>query len=102
MVANIDAKRVDWRARTCELSYWTVPRARGRGILPRALRAIAEALIRGAGFERIELRIAPDNAASLRVAEKSGFTREGIARNAGFTDAGRIDLVIWSLVPADL
>src|SRR5690606_5330967 len=39
MVANIDAKRVDWRARTCELSYWTVPRARGRGILPRALRA---------------------------------------------------------------
>ncbi|WP_162785643.1 GNAT family N-acetyltransferase [Microbacterium sorbitolivorans] len=102
MVANIDAKRVDWRARTCELSYWTAPHARGRGILPRALRAIAESLIRELGFERIELRIAPKNAASLRVAEKAGFLREGTARNAGFTDAGRNDLVIWSLIPEDL
>ena len=102
MVANIDAKRVDWRARTCELSYWTTPHARGRGILPRALRALAESLIRDVGFERLELRIAPENAASLRVAEKAGFVGEGTARNAGFTDAGRIDLAIWSLVPADL
>jgi len=71
-------------------------------VRPSDAETIVEALIREAGFERIELRIAPDNVASLRVAEKSGFTREGIARNAGFTDAGRIDLVIWSLVPADL
>jgi len=102
MIANIDAKRVDWRARSCELSYWTAPAARGRGLMPRALRAVAAALIREARFERIELRIAPANTASLRVAEKAGFAREGVARNAGFTDAGRNDLEIWSLVPADL
>ena len=102
MVANVDAKRVDWRARTCELSYWTLPAARGRGLMPRAVRAVAAALIRELGFERIELRIAPANIASQRVAEKAGFTREGVARNAGFTSEGRIDLTIWSLIPSDL
>jgi len=34
--------------------------------------------------------------------EKAGFTYEGIARNAGIVYAGRVDLAIYSLVPADL
>ncbi|WP_156760962.1 GNAT family N-acetyltransferase [Microbacterium karelineae] len=50
----------------------------------------------------VELRIAPGNAGSLRVAERAGFTREGTARNAGFTDAGRVDLVVYSLIRADV
>lgn len=36
------------------------------------------------------------------VAEKAGMTREGVARNAGFTNTGRVDLVVFSFVPADL
>ncbi|WP_243225703.1 GNAT family N-acetyltransferase [Microbacterium sp. CIAB417] len=102
LVAGIDAKRVDWRARTLELSYWTAPGHRGRGIMAAAVRTVAEALMRDLGFERIELRIAPENAASLRTAARAGFLREGIARNAGFTDAGRVDLVTHSLIPADV
>ncbi|MFE6733605.1 GNAT family N-acetyltransferase [Microbacterium sp. NPDC057650] len=99
---SIDAKRVDWRAMTCELSYWTAAPFRGRGLVPGAVAAFSCALIREHGFERVELRIAPGNAASLRAAEKAGFRREGTARNAGFTDDGRVDLVIWSRIPADL
>ena len=48
------------------------------------------------------LRAATDNVPSQRVAEKAGFTREGIARNAGVTNAGRVDLVVFSLIPADV
>ncbi len=61
-----------------------------------------ESLRAGQGFERVELRAATGNLAAQRVAEKAGFQREGLARNAGFVPAGRVDLVVYSLVPADL
>lgn len=102
LAGSIDAKRVDWRAMTCELSYWTAAPFRGRGLMPGAVEVFSRALIREHSFERVELRIAPDNTASQRAAEKAGFRREGTARNAGFTDDGRVDLVIWSRIPADL
>ncbi len=100
-MANIDAKRVDWPARVAEIGYWTAAPARGRGYMTAAVVGFTRWLLREQGFERIELRIAPGNVASRRVAEKAGFTYEGTARNAGFTDAGRVDLQIFSRVTGD-
>ena len=98
----IDLKHVDWAARTAEIGYWTVPDARGAGVITEATRELARWALADRGFERVELRIAPGNTASLRVAAKAGFVREGVARNAGFIHGGRVDLVIHSLVRADL
>ncbi|MDQ1629815.1 MAG: hypothetical protein QOI54_3559 [Actinomycetota bacterium] len=67
-----------------------------------AARALAHWVLDQMGFARVELRIAPGNLASLRVAEKAGFRREGVARSAGIVHHGRVDLVIFSLLPADL
>ena len=58
--------------------------------------------LREQGFERVELRAATGNLASQRVAEKAGFVREGVARNAGHVHDGRVDLVVYSLTRADL
>jgi RimJ/RimL family protein N-acetyltransferase len=98
----IDLKRTDWIARTTEIGYWTCPWARGRGVMPAAVRLLAEWVIGEQGFERVELRIAPQNVPSIRVAEKAGFVREGTARNAGIVHDGRVDLTIYSLVRYDL
>ncbi|WP_309129224.1 GNAT family N-acetyltransferase [Microbacterium sp.] len=101
LVASIDAKRVDWRARTLELSYWTAASHRGHGVMSTAVRRVADWVIGELGFERIELRIATENVGSLRTAARAGFVREGVARNAGFTDAGRVDLAVFSLIRSD-
>jgi len=53
-------------------------------------------------FDRVELRVATGNIPSRRVAEASGFVREGVLRNAGYVHAGRVDLIVYSLVPGDL
>lgn len=98
----IDVKRIDWRSRSGEIGYWLAPWARGQGHMSAATEALSRWLLTGAGFERVELRIAPGNAGSLRVAELAGFTFEGTARNAGYIDAGRVDLEVFSRVPADL
>jgi RimJ/RimL family protein N-acetyltransferase len=64
--------------------------------------ALSRWALTDAAFERVVLRIATGNKASVRVAEKAGFTYEGTARNAGIVHAGRLDLAIYSLIPEDL
>jgi RimJ/RimL family protein N-acetyltransferase len=97
----IDLKRTDWIARVTEMGYWAMPAARGRGVMTEATVALSRWAIQEAGFERVELRIAPENTASNRVAVKAGFTREGVARNAGRVHGTRVDLAIYSRIPED-
>jgi ribosomal-protein-serine acetyltransferase len=98
----IDLKHVNWPAKVAEVGYWVAPWARGRGVASGSTRALALWAIGSHGFERVELFAATGNTASQRAAEKAGFVREGIARNAGFVHDGRVDMVVFSLVPDDL
>jgi len=102
LVGCVDVKRVDWAARTAEVGYWVAPWGRGSGAATDATRTVSEWMLRDRGFERVELRAATGNLASQRVAEKAGFVREGVARNAGRVHGGRVDLVVYSLTRADL
>jgi RimJ/RimL family protein N-acetyltransferase len=55
------------------------------------------------GVERLELTTHPENIPSQRVAEKAGFTREGVLRaHMKFPDGRRRDSVMFSLLPSDL
>jgi ribosomal-protein-serine acetyltransferase len=98
----VDLKHVNWAYKVGEVGYWVAPWARGRGVASRASRALAEWAIHDHGFERVELFAATGNIASQRAAEKAGFVREGVARNGGYVHDGRVDLVLFSLVPDDL
>ena len=98
LVAVLWTSRTDWTARATEVSYLVAPGARGFGVASEAVDAIVIALLLEHGFERIELRIAPGNTASRRVAEKAGIVYEGLQRNAGYVHGGRVDLQMWSLV----
>jgi len=102
LVAVLWTSRTDWTARATEVSYLVAPGARGFGVASEAVDAIVIALLLEHGFERVELRIAPGNTASRRVAEKAGFVYEGLQRNAGYVHGGRVDLQMWSLVAGDL
>lgn len=102
LVGAIWTKRTDWGPMVTEISYAVAPDARGFGFTAEAVDALAVDLILEHGFQRIELRVAAGNVASRRVAEKAGFVHEGLLRNAGTVESGRVDLSIWSLVPADL
>jgi len=102
MVGCLWAKRTDRVARATEVSYAVASDARGFGVAAEAVDALTIALILEHGFQRIELRVVPGNVASRRVAEKAGFTYEGLLRNAGYVHSGRVDLEVWSLVAGDL
>lgn len=101
-IGGIGLKGTDWEGRVTEVGYAIGAWARGRGFAPEATRAVAEWTLREQKLNRVELFAAVGNAASQRVAEKAGFVREGVARNSGFTHHGQEDMVMFSLIPADL
>ncbi|MES9523429.1 GNAT family N-acetyltransferase [Streptomyces capoamus] len=65
-----------------EVAYWTVARARGRGVAVRATTALSHWSFEELGLHRLELMHATANQASCRVAGKAGFALEGTKRSA--------------------
>ncbi|MDQ0937246.1 GNAT family N-acetyltransferase [Streptomyces turgidiscabies] len=102
LMGTIGLKKTNWQALVSEVGYWVAPWARGRGIAVEATRALAQWLLSDQKFQRLELRAATENIASEKVALRAGLHREGILRNADVIHAGRIDVVLFSLVPDDL
>ncbi len=63
--------------RSCSVGYWVDARVAGRGIAPTGLALIIDHCLTEVRLHRVEVNIRPENAASLRVAEKLGLRREG-------------------------
>jgi RimJ/RimL family protein N-acetyltransferase len=89
-------------ATLASVGYWVGPHARGRGAATRALRLVASWAFAELGIERLQLTTHPDNVASQRVAERAGFTREGLLRSYLAIPRGRRDSLMYSLLPGDL
>jgi RimJ/RimL family protein N-acetyltransferase len=54
------------------------------------------------GLERVELLANPENEASQRLAERAGFTREGMLRRYRRRHGVREDLVMFSMLAEDV
>jgi RimJ/RimL family protein N-acetyltransferase len=93
---------VELHERRAAVGYWLAAHGRGRGVATHATRLLARWGFEHLGLERIELTCAPDNLASQRVAERCGFTREGVLRSHMGFKGGRRDTVVYSLLPDEL
>ena len=85
-----------------ELSYQLYDdRFAGLGSVTEAVQLLVDHLFATKKQERIQLVIAPENAASIRVADKCGFAKEGTARGAFFNDGRSQDVLLYSLLRTD-
>lgn len=64
-----------------EVGYWVAASARSQGVATAALGGVVEWALTGLGLHRVQLHAAVANVASQRVAERAGFTREGVSRS---------------------
>jgi RimJ/RimL family protein N-acetyltransferase len=84
------------------VGYWLAPEGRGRGAATHAVRLLARWAFGELGLARLELTCGPDNEASQHVAERCGFSREGLLRSHVPFKGARRDSVIYGLLPGDL
>ena len=104
VAGSIGARLGDPVQAVAEIGYWIAPHARGRGFATHALRLLAGWLLDEVGLARLRLQADLRNKASQRVAEKVGFTREGVLRSSRFNvrRGERVDVVLFSLLPGEL
>jgi RimJ/RimL family protein N-acetyltransferase len=102
IVGSIGLFHADWDVRSAEIGYGVRSDDRGKGYASEALGAIARWALTEGGIQRAWLTANTDNVASVRVAEKAGFRREGTLRRAGLEDDGLHDLAVFSLLDDEI
>jgi RimJ/RimL family protein N-acetyltransferase len=85
-----------------QTGYWVAPEARGRGIAGAALGLLSRWALAHVELARLQLFTDVDNPASMRVAERAGFAREGTLRNWYDLRGERRDAVMFSMLPGDV
>jgi RimJ/RimL family protein N-acetyltransferase len=76
--------------------------SRSKGFMTEALSLLVTYLFNTKKINRLQLTIIPGNVASKRVAEKCGFTLEGVLRGAIFHHGMNTDIELYSLLRTDV
>ncbi|UQX87630.1 GNAT family N-acetyltransferase [Jatrophihabitans telluris] len=100
VAGSIGAHRM--AAGVAHIGYWSVPDLRGNGFVTEALRIVTRWFLIERRGARVELVVEPANGASTRVAERAGFTFEGILRQWMDLRGRRIDVAMYSFIPTDI
>jgi RimJ/RimL family protein N-acetyltransferase len=87
---------LDLEKQEAEAGYAVASPARGRGVATRALRLLTDWAFAEFPLERIELFIDAENPASEVVAQRCGYTREGVLRWTYLKPGIRSDTIVYS------
>jgi ribosomal-protein-serine acetyltransferase len=92
---------IDDSAQSAEVGYWIDAGFEGHGLVTRAVTAVLDHAFGPLGVQRVELRTTPANQRSRGVAQRLGFTQEGVLRSAAAFPGGRQDEVVYGLLASE-
>lgn len=88
-------------SQSAQIGYWMGERHAGKGLMQDAIAAVLDFAFGSLRLHRIEAACIPDNARSMRVLEKAGFTREGLLRAYLRIDGQWRDHYLYGLIADD-
>lgn len=88
IVGGTGLHRHEWTVRRFEIGYWRRTGHAGQGFASEAVQAMTRLAFDVLGARRVEVRMDDENAASWRLAERCGYTLEGLLRLDSLTPAG--------------
>lgn len=94
----IGTHKVDWLNRKAEIGYWLGRSFQGKGIMTSAGHAAVTYLFSEVDLNRLTIHCAKDNEKSCAVAQRLGFTEEGLAREAQLLHRQYHDLRRFSML----
>ena len=87
-VGGTGLHRIDWSVPRFQIGYWRRTGFEGRGLIGEAVAALARMAFDALSARRVEIRMDSNNARSVRVAERAGFSFEGVLRQDTIDVAG--------------
>ena len=98
LVGEVLLFSIDMRDRSAEIGYMLAAEAQGRGLVTRACEALLAHAFDTLALHRVELRCAPENDRSRRIAERLGFVQEGRLRQCNWMHERWADLLVFALL----
>jgi RimJ/RimL family protein N-acetyltransferase len=99
LVGGTGLHRIEWGVPKFEIGYWRRTGLGGQGLATEAVTALARVAFDRLRAQRVEIRLDARNPASRRVAERAGFTFEGLMRRDAIGADGRVrDTSVYSRV----
>lgn len=83
-----------------EVGYSLVQEARGHGFATEALQAVIDEAFVAAELDEIQACIVPENAASRRVLDRTGFHEERLLRSGAVIRGRHVDVLLFSVTRA--
>lgn len=101
-VGSSGLHRIDWNARCFEIGYWIRTSRAGEGLMTEAVRGIEQFAISYLEANRLEIRCDARNVRSAKVAERAGYTLEGVLRKMRRDSTGTlVDMMVYAKVRGD-
>lgn len=98
----VGLNHIKWSIPKCEVYYWMDSRAGGRGYMTEAVEAVTDFAMNNLEMNRVEIRAAMKNMASRKIAEKLGYTLEGILKNEDkHADGHLMNMCVYAKIPED-
>ncbi len=86
---------------SCTLGYWVGAQYATQGYMTAAVRAVIPFVFDSLELHRLEAACLPTNMASIKLLEKTGFRREGLARRYLRINGIWQDHLLYALLDAD-
>ena len=87
---------------SCTLGYWVGADYAKQGYMTAAVRAVVPFVFDSLELHRLEAACLPTNAASIKLLEKTGFKREGLARRYLRINGVWQDHLLYALLDTDM
>jgi RimJ/RimL family protein N-acetyltransferase len=101
LLGSIGLHSFNWTHRRADTGFMVLAKARRRGIGAEALRVMVRWAFAELGLNRVGLATMIDNEATIRVAERAGFRREGLLRAFTFERGAPVDNLFFGAVKGD-
>jgi ribosomal-protein-serine acetyltransferase len=92
---------IDWDNRTTEVGYWLGEEFQGRGLVTEACRALVDHALEELELNRVIISCATENKRSCAIAERLGFRREGVRRQAEWLYDHFVDHVVYATLASE-
>jgi ribosomal-protein-alanine N-acetyltransferase len=86
---------------SCTLGYWIGAKFANKGYMTAAVRAVIPFVFDSLELHRLEAACLPSNTASIKLLEKTGFRREGLARRYLRINGIWQDHLLYALLDTD-
>jgi ribosomal-protein-serine acetyltransferase len=101
LAGTIGYVSIDWAHRTAQIGYWLAASFQGQGLMTQACAALVTHAFSDLGLNRVELRCAVGNTKSRAIADRLGFTEEGVLRQAEWLYDHFVDHAVYGLLACE-